>query len=158
MKESLVISQHFSLDSSIIDEDTTVIIGFSGYGSVGRLVANHLAEAFRVTSIGYWGPVSWFHNDRLEAPITVFKLDIKSNDPQEKFVLVTSRLNVPVVGIRALPDVFWNSWNNLQDRLNPSCFSRLHQIWVKWKPRIRVNNNQEHGKHKNHQLLCLLLR
>ncbi|MHA1115448.1 MAG: PAC2 family protein [Candidatus Heimdallarchaeum aukensis] len=107
MKESLVISQHFSIDSNIIDENTTVIIGFSGYGSVGRLVANHLAETFKVTPIGFWGPVSWFHNDRIEAPITVFKLDIKSNDPKEKFVLVSSRLNVPVIGVRAFPDVFW---------------------------------------------------
>ena len=95
-----------------------MILGFSGYGSVGTTVLNHIVERLKVESIGFWGTVSWYHNGNLETPITIYKLDAKSKDTEEKFVLVTSRLPIPVVGYNALPDAFWKwlsqellSWN-----------------------------------------------
>ncbi len=107
MKESLMFSNQFTIDTKLIDENTTVIIGFSGFGSVGRLAANHIIESFKSKAIGYWGSFSWFHNGQLESPFTVYRVDIKSKDPNEKFVIIASRINVPVVGYDALPDVFW---------------------------------------------------
>ncbi|MHA1302746.1 MAG: PAC2 family protein [Candidatus Heimdallarchaeaceae archaeon] len=107
MKELFTFSSQFTFDTELIDENTTVIIGFSGFGSVGRLAVNHIVETFDVKAIGYWGPVSWFHNGRLESPVTIYQLNLKSDDPNEKFILISSRLNVPVIGYNALPDIFW---------------------------------------------------
>ena len=93
-----------TINEEQITPETTVILGFTGYGSVGTLVLNHIVETFDVKSIGYWGSLSWFHKGNLETPITVYKLNIPT---KEKIVLVSSRLPVPVVGEAALPDAFW---------------------------------------------------
>ncbi len=107
MKNTWLFLNQMSIDSTVIDSNTTVILGFSGYGSVGTTVLNHVVEGLKVESIGFWGTLSWFHNGNLESPITMYQLDAKSDDPEEKFVLVTSRLPIPVVGYNALPDAFW---------------------------------------------------
>jgi len=107
MKNPWLFLNNLTLDSSYIDSNTTVILGFSGYGSVGTAVLNHIVEELNVNSIGFWGTMSWFHKGILEAPITIYKLDIDSKDEKEKFVLITSRLPIPVVGYEALPDAFW---------------------------------------------------
>jgi len=118
MKENWLFLNQMSINTDLIDSNTTVILGFSGYGSVGTTVLNHIVERLRVESIGFWGTISWFHKGNLETPITIYNLDAKSNDSDEKFVLVTSRLPIPVVGYNALPDAFWKwlsqellSWN-----------------------------------------------
>lgn len=107
MKNTWLFLNQMSFDATKIDSDTTVILGFSGYGSVGTTVLNHIVEGLKVESIGFWGNLSWFHNGNLESPITMYELNVKSDDPKEKFVLVTSRLPIPVVGYNALPDAFW---------------------------------------------------
>ena len=107
MKNAWLFLNQMSIDASLIDSNTTVIVGFSGYGSVGTNVLNHIVEGLNVESIGFWGTLSWFHNGNLESPITLYQLEAKSDDPEEKFVLVTSRLPIPVVGHYALPDAFW---------------------------------------------------
>ncbi|MCG3222214.1 MAG: PAC2 family protein [Candidatus Heimdallarchaeota archaeon] len=118
MKNPWLFLNNLTLDRDLIDSNTTVLIGFSGYGSVGTAVLNHMVEELKVDSIGYWGTMSWFHKGILEAPITIYKLDMKSKDEKENFVLITSRLPIPVVGYEALPDAFWRwlsteilSWN-----------------------------------------------
>jgi predicted ATP-grasp superfamily ATP-dependent carboligase len=118
MKNPWLFLNNLTLDRDLIDSDTTVIIGFSGYGSVGTAVLNHMVEELQVDSIGYWGTMSWFHKGILEAPITIYNLEMKSKDGNEKFILITSRLPIPVVGYEALPDAFWRwisseilSWN-----------------------------------------------
>ncbi|MCK5304361.1 MAG: PAC2 family protein [Candidatus Heimdallarchaeota archaeon] len=118
MKNSTLFLNQMSLDTSIIDSDTTVILGFTGYGSVGTTVLNHLVEETDVNSVGFWGTMSWFHKDNIEAPITVYSMNPASSDDKEKVVLVASRLPIPVVGYDALPDAFWKwlsqeilSWN-----------------------------------------------
>ncbi|MHA1852949.1 MAG: PAC2 family protein, partial [Candidatus Heimdallarchaeaceae archaeon] len=107
MKNPWLFLNNLTVDSSQIDSDTTVILGFTGFGSVGTAVLNHIVEQCRVKSIGYWGTMSWFHKNNLESPITIYKLNLNSDDDKEKFVLVTSRLPIPVVGYEALPDAFW---------------------------------------------------
>jgi len=107
MKNNWLFLNQMSFNTDFVDPDTTVIVGFSGYGSVGTTVLNHIIEKLNVESIGFWGTLSWFHKGILETPITVYRLNIKSKDSNEKFVLVTSRLPIPVVGFNALPDAFW---------------------------------------------------
>ena len=118
MKNDWLFLNQLSFNTDLINSNTTVILGFSGYGSVGTTVLNHIIEKLNVTSIGFWGTISWFHKGILETPITIYKLDIKSKDKTENFILVTSRLPIPVVGYNALPDAFWKwlsqeilSWN-----------------------------------------------
>ncbi len=118
MKNNTLFLNQMSFDTSIIDSDTTVILGFTGYGSVGTTVLNHLVEETDVNSVGFWGTMSWFHKNNIEAPITVYSMSSDSGDDKEKVVLVTSRLPIPVVGYDALPDAFWKwlaqeilSWN-----------------------------------------------
>ncbi len=118
MKNSTLFLNQMSLDTSIIDSDTTVILGFTGYGSVGTTVLNHLVEETDVNSVGFWGTMSWFHKDNIEAPITVYSMNSASSNDKEKVVLVASRLPIPVVGYDALPNAFWKwlaqeilSWN-----------------------------------------------
>ncbi len=101
--------QQFNIDPSIIDENTTIIMGFTGYGSVGTLSTNHIIEMCDVNSVGFLGGTSWFYNDNLETPITVYSLNVKSKKVQnEKFIIISSRLPLPVVGYNALPDAFWS--------------------------------------------------
>ena len=107
MKNDWLFLNQLSFNTDLINSNTTVILGFSGYGSVGTTVLNHIIEKLNVTSIGFWGTISWFHKGILETPITIYKLDIKSKDKTENFILVTSRLPIPVVGYNALPDAFW---------------------------------------------------
>lgn len=107
MKNDWLFLNQMSLDTDLIDSNTTVIVGFSGYGSVGTTVLNHIIEKLKVESIGFWGTISWFHRGNLETPITIYKLDAKSKHEKENFVLVTSRLPIPVIGYNALPDAFW---------------------------------------------------
>lgn len=107
MKNSIQFLNQFNINTDYIDKETTVILGFSGYGSVGNVVLNHLIETLPVTSIGFWGSISWFHQGNLETPITIYTLDINSTEIKDKIVLVASRLPVPVVGYDALPDAFW---------------------------------------------------
>lgn len=107
MKNSIQFLNQFNINTDYIDEETTVILGFSGYGSVGNVVLNHLIETLPVTSIGFWGSISWFHQGNLETPITIYTLDGNSTRNKGKIVLVASRLPVPVVGYNALPDTFW---------------------------------------------------
>ena len=107
MKNLWLFLNNLTLDNSFIDSNTTVILGFSGYGSVGTAVLNHLVEELDVDSIGFWGTMSWFHKGILEAPITIYTLKVDSKDEKEKYVLITSRLPIPVVGYEALPDAFW---------------------------------------------------
>jgi len=118
MKNPWLFLNNLTLDRDLIDSNTTVIIGFSGYGSVGTAVLNHMVEELQVDSIGYWGTMSWFHKGILESPITIYSLEMKSKNDKEKFILITSRLPIPVVGYEALPDAFWRwlsteilSWN-----------------------------------------------
>ncbi|MFW9851780.1 MAG: PAC2 family protein [Candidatus Thorarchaeota archaeon] len=112
MKNSWLFLNNLTLDNSIIDSNTTIILGFSGYGSVGTAVLNHLVEELDVNSIGFWGTMSWFHKGILESPITIYKLNIDSKNEKEKYVLITSRLPIPVVGYEALPDAFWKWLSN----------------------------------------------
>ncbi|MCE7741538.1 MAG: hypothetical protein GOP50_03680 [Candidatus Heimdallarchaeota archaeon] len=107
MKDNWLFLNQMSFNTDLIDSNTTVIVGFSGYGSVGTTVLNHIIERLDVESIGFWGTLSWFHKGVLETPITIYRLDVKSKDDKENFVLVTSRLPIPVVGYNALPDAFW---------------------------------------------------
>ena len=107
MKNPWLFLNNLTVDENVIDSNTTVILGFTGYGSIGTAVLNHLIEELEVKSIGYWGTMSWFHKNNLEAPITIYNLNLQSEDEKEKFVLVTSRLPIPVVGLEALPDAFW---------------------------------------------------
>lgn len=107
MKNPWLFLNTLTVDEKIIDSNTTVILGFTGYGSVGTAVLNHIIEELDVKSVGFWGTMSWFHKSNLEAPITVYTLNLKSSKEKEKFVLVTSRLPIPVVGYEALPDAFW---------------------------------------------------
>ena len=118
MKNKTLFLNQMSFDTSIIDSDTTVILGFTGYGSVGNTVLNHLVEETNVVSVGFWGTMSWFHKSNIETPITVYSMNSDSSDKKEKVVLVASRLPIPVVGYDALPDAFWKwlaqeilSWN-----------------------------------------------
>ena len=118
MKNSTLFLNQMSIDTSIIDSDTTVILGFTGYGSVGTTVLNHLVEETDVNSVGFWGTMSWFHKDNIESPITVYSMNTASSNDKEKVVLVASRLPIPVVGYDALPNAFWKwlsqeilSWN-----------------------------------------------
>ena len=118
MKNPWLFLNNLTLNRDLIDSNTTVILGFSGYGSVGTAVLNHMVEELSVNSIGYWGTISWFHKGILEAPITIYELNMSSKDEQESFILVTSRVPIPVVGYEALPDAFWRwlsseilSWN-----------------------------------------------
>lgn len=104
MKNSWDVMNQIIVNPEHITPDTTVILGFTGYGSIGTLVLNHIIETFNVSSIGYWGSLSWFHKNNLETPITVYKLNSFSD---KKIVLVSSRIPVPVVGEAALPDAFW---------------------------------------------------
>ena len=107
MKNPWLFLNNLTIDNSFVDSNTTIILGFSGYGSVGTSVLNHLVEELDVQSIGFWGTISWFHKGNLETPITVYKLESKSDDEKENFILITSRLPVPVIGYEALPDAFW---------------------------------------------------
>ena len=107
MKNPWLFLNNLTIDNSLVDSNTTVVLGFSGYGSVGTSVLNHLVEELDVQSVGFWGTLSWFHKGNLETPITVYKLEIKSDDEKEKFILITSRLPIPVIGYEALPDAFW---------------------------------------------------
>lgn len=117
MKNNSLSLNQMSFDTSIVDSDTTVILGFTGYGSVGTTVLNHLVEEVDVKSVGFWGNMSWFHKDNIEAPITIYTMKTDT-DSKEKVILVASRLPIPVVGYDALPDAFWKwlaqeilSWN-----------------------------------------------
>ena len=65
MKNPWLILNNLTVDNSIIDANTTVILGFSGYGSVGTSVLNHLVEVLDVNSVGFWGTISWFHRGNL---------------------------------------------------------------------------------------------
>ena len=112
MKNPELFFNNLTIDNSLVDSNTTVVLGFSGYGSVGTSVLNHLVEELNVQSVGFWGTISWFHKGNLETPITVYKLDAKSDDEKEKFILITSRLPVPVIGYEALPDAFWKWLSN----------------------------------------------
>ena len=112
MKNPWLFLNNLTIDKSLVDSNTTVVLGFSGYGSVGTSVLNHLVEELDVQSVGFWGTISWFHKGNLESPITVYKLETKPSDEQEKFILVTSRLPVPVIGYEALPDAFWKWLSN----------------------------------------------
>ncbi len=107
MRNNWLFLNQMSFNTDLIDSNTTVIVGFSGYGSVGTTVLNHIIEKLQIESIGFWGTMSWFHKGILETPITIYNLDVKSKDEKENFVLVTSRLPIPVVGHNALPDAFW---------------------------------------------------
>ncbi|MHA2358015.1 MAG: PAC2 family protein [Candidatus Heimdallarchaeaceae archaeon] len=107
MKNPWLFLHNLTLNVDSIDSDTTVVLGFSGYGSVGTAVLNHIVEELPVDSIGFWGTISWFHKGNLETPITIYKLNTTSNNPGDKYVLVTSRLPIPVIGYEALPDAFW---------------------------------------------------
>ncbi len=112
MKNPWLFLNNLTIDKSLVDSNTTVVLGFSGYGSVGTSVLNHLVEELDVQSVGFWGTISWFHKGNLETPITVYKLDVNSDDEKEKFILITSRLPVPVIGYEALPDAFWKWLSN----------------------------------------------
>jgi len=96
-----------TVDPSWVTGDTTVLLGFTGYGSVGTLVLNHIIEKMDVTSIGFWGSISWYHKGNLETPITIYKLNQNSKKNSENIVLVSSRIPIPVVGYDAMPDAFW---------------------------------------------------
>lgn len=118
MKSLEFLSKQITFDKNTVDDNTTVLIGFTGYGSVGTLVLNHLIETFNVRSIGYWGSLSWFHGKNIESPITIYETTLNNKKDNEKFILVASRIPIPVVGYNALPDVFWKvlckeilSWN-----------------------------------------------
>ncbi|MHA1260383.1 MAG: hypothetical protein ACTSRO_12235 [Candidatus Heimdallarchaeaceae archaeon] len=80
MKNPWLFLNNLTVDSSQIDSDTTVILGFTGFGSVGTAVLNHIVEQCQVKSIGYWGTMSWFHKNNLESPITIYKLNLNSDD------------------------------------------------------------------------------
>ena len=82
MKNPWLFLQNLTLNSDFVDSDTTVVLGFSGYGSVGTAVLNHIVEEQQVDSIGFWGTMSWFHKGNLEAPITIYKLNVKSKNPE----------------------------------------------------------------------------
>ncbi len=107
MKNTWLFLNQMSFDTNLVNSNTTVIVGFSGYGSVGTTVLNHIIEKLSVESIGFWGTLSWFHKGALETPITIYNLKLKSKDEKENFILITSRLPIPVVGYNALPDAFW---------------------------------------------------
>lgn len=118
MKNNALFLNQMSFDTSVIDSETTVILGFTGYGSVGTTVLNHLVEEIDVNSIGFWGTMSWFHKNNIETPITIYSMNSNSKGEKEKVILVASRLPIPVVGYDALPDAFWKwlaqeilSWN-----------------------------------------------
>ena len=151
MKNPWLFLNNLTLDRDLIDSNTTVILGFSGYGSVGTAVLNHMVEELQVKSIGYWGTMSWFHRGILESPITIYKLDMNSKDENEKFVLVTSRLPIPVVGYEALPDAFWRwlsseilSWNAKRyiiiGGLREEVRNSSNDSWITLIPTIEYTN------------------
>ena len=107
MSNKFIFMNQMTVDPSWVTGDTTVLLGFTGYGSVGTLVLNHIIEKMDVTSIGFWGSISWYHKGNLETPITIYKLNQNSKKNSENIVLVSSRIPIPVVGYDAMPDAFW---------------------------------------------------
>ncbi len=84
-------------------ENATLIMGFSGWGNIGHLVMNHLVETLPVKPIGYFGSTSWFHEGRLETPITLYQYDQEGS----AYLLLCPRVMFPIVGEEAVQSDFW---------------------------------------------------
>jgi len=89
----------FAVDPDSINKKATLITGFTGFGNVGYIVMNHLAESLPLKSISFWGSSSWMHRGRLEAPITIY-----TNNEESLYFLVP-RIPLPVT---AAPHQFWD--------------------------------------------------
>lgn len=86
-----------------IPKNATLIMGFSGWGNLGHLVMNHLAEVLPVEPVGFFGNSTWYHKGRLEAPMTLYQY-IQS---EQKYLFLCPRVMFPVVGEEALQSEFW---------------------------------------------------
>ena len=109
--DSELVGAYLKLPRWRLDEikDYRVLIGFAGFGNVGYLSLTHFVESLDLESIAFWGGSSWYHNNRLESLLTVYK-----HEPT-KTILVMQRVPVPVT---VVPQKYWDeltqeilSWN-----------------------------------------------
>lgn len=78
-------------------------MGFSGWGNLGHLVMNHLAEVLPVKPVGFFGNSTWYHKGRLEASMTLYQYI----QGKQKYLFLCPRVIFPVVGEEALQSEFW---------------------------------------------------